>query len=82
MLYGEHASGKTHTLIGGGNQRSIQQHPDKRGLLIRAAEDLFRASHWMDHVTLIFRRPSMSSHHSVYIHSRDPLFAAQSSSSS
>jgi hypothetical protein len=46
MLYGEHASGKTHTLIGGGNQRSIQQHPDKRGLLIRAAEDLFRASHW------------------------------------
>jgi hypothetical protein len=45
LMYGEHGSGKTHTLVGGGNQKSIQQHPDRRGLIVRAAEDLFRTLH-------------------------------------
>ena len=56
LMYGESASGKTHTLVGGGNQRSIQQHPDRRGVIVRAAEDLFRMS------SVLKMRQSKSSH--------------------
>lgn len=38
MLHGEHGSGKTHALVG--VSRNVVQ-PDQRGLIVRAAEDLF-----------------------------------------
>jgi DNA replication protein DnaC len=41
LMYGEPGSGKTYSLVGAGSLRSLQQHPDKRGLIVRAAEDLF-----------------------------------------